>query len=220
MIIYVYIFNCLTNPPFSLKLIIYMSVREKGRPGIISIFCPQGQFVPILEFCPRFVPGLRKREQIVPRPRWHWPQASFYRKNREGRSGYLSLILSLFVPRRQIRICLKASHRAARGQNGLICPLKRLYAYTLIHIPPIIEESGDKIRNLSPGRTMTGLSAGTNLSPVLFDLFTVPHFVHGPLYDWPHGGDKFVPVCPFCLLRFVPWYCICLSNSVFCPMYD
>ena len=123
--------------------------------------------------CQRFVPTARdlssdpgNGDKLSPRPRWHWPQASFYRKNREGRSGYLSLILSPFIPRGQIRIRLKASHRAARRQNDLICPLKRLYPYTLIHLSPL------------NNRGKWGQNG---------------KFVPGPRYHWPQGTSGFVP---------------------------
>ena len=97
---------------------------------ILSPFCPRGQI------CPRFVSSLRERGQIVLRTHGHWPQAPYDRKNKEGRSGYLSLILPPFVPWRQIEKRLQYSQRADRGQNALICLQNPLHSYTLTYTYP------------------------------------------------------------------------------------
>ena len=110
--------------------------RGRSQYGL-RLFCPH--FVPSwadLSPCRNFVPGCQRRGQIVHRPLCHWPQASFYRKNKEGRSGYLSLILSPFVPRGQIKKCLQGSQGAIRGQNALICPQNPLHSYTLTYTYP------------------------------------------------------------------------------------
>ena len=108
----------------------------------------------------------------------------------------MSLILSPFVPRGQIEKYPEVSQGAIRGQNALICPQNPLHSYTITYTYPplIIEENGDKMGNLSPSRTVTGLRAPLVLSPVCFNLSPILNFVPGLLYDWPQGGDKFVPL--------------------------
>ena len=110
-----------------------------------------------------------------------------------------------FVP-----VCPQGTNKEMpSGQSGSgpgtkcldLSPKSHTQLYPYLYISPlIIEENGDKMGNLSPSRTVTGLRAPLVLSPVCFNLSPILNFVPRPLYDRTQGGDKFVHGILFCPL--------------------